>query len=267
MGASIQHHMHNSLHGYVAVRSDQLIKGGHSNVLECYITGNWKANEDAFFENQLEFDTGVDMLNAVVQPFRSSRGTLKINLVIHNRSEEEFMIKKHTIVGRLSELEQIPESVGNVHNRSSQLAIYNIASDVAYPLGRVQIDDTTVWEGRSSGSVFHLAAEDVGNDGFCYREVSSRTLEPRPPDSAMKMGVGCKPYSMVSLSGIVEDPCEKPPVGENPRQCTDNNNACEPIVYFARKGYLQQYGTGSTPGSAEKVYSQTNEAESTNFME
>ena len=127
---SIADTLDGTVHGFIRVRRDTPLPGGHSMKVRCEVTGHWPHKTPAYFEPTISLGKGIDVLEALVLP---DARTQFVTIAIVNNTTQEWQVDQGTLLGKLEAIDEFPESEGNVHT-SSRHKIWNIAAE---SLGRI----------------------------------------------------------------------------------------------------------------------------------
>ena len=116
--------------GYVQVRWDKTVPAGHAALVPCYATGPCPPNFSALFSPLIHLGEGMEVIEGLVAPQRTESGAWAFDVGVCNYTTEDFEVKKHVLLGWLQPLETKPVSRGNVHQTTSQYAVWEIAHQV-----------------------------------------------------------------------------------------------------------------------------------------
>ena len=116
--------------GYVQVRWDKIVPAGHAVLVPCYATGPCPKDLSALFTPLIDLGEGIEIIEGLVTPRQTERGAWAFDVGICNYSTDDYEMKKHILLGWLQPLETRPVSEGNVHQKTSQYAVWEIAHQV-----------------------------------------------------------------------------------------------------------------------------------------
>lgn len=158
-----------SIDGFAQVRYDQEVQAGHAKQVNCYISGLQNPDDTALFSPLVDLGPGIEIAECLVKPREALNGAWTIQVAVINSTGCDLVITKHTLLGQLQAVDQRPASIGNVHKKTSEYAVWDIpCQSLRRPDRYLFSQGDWAVQTTMTGSEFQLAASEESEQLLCH---------------------------------------------------------------------------------------------------